>query len=139
MKILPDHDLNPSEHSGVPPYIVTNMYYGPEHPRKGQILNTWITGTAAWMFKSINSHIIGVSATYTGLKIDPCVPSHWKSFGIKRLFLGAEYDIKFINPDGKTSDVQKIEVNGKEIDGNILPIFDSGTHEVKVYMQENKL
>jgi cellobiose phosphorylase len=135
MKILPDHDLNPSEHSGVPPYMVTNMYYGPEHPRKGQILNTWITGTADWMFKAISAHIIGVSATYKGLKIDPCVPSHWKTFGLKRLYHGAEYDIKFFNPDGKMGEtLKKVEVDGAAIEGNILPIFESGKHEVKVYM-----
>jgi cellobiose phosphorylase len=134
MKILPDHDLNPSEHSGVPPYMVTNMYYGPEHPRKGQILNTWITGTADWMFKAINAHIIGVSAGYEGLKIDPCVPSHWKEFGMRRRYLGAEYNIKFFNPQGKSGGVQKIEVDGESITGTVLPVYESGRHEVKVFM-----
>ncbi|MCL2878884.1 MAG: hypothetical protein FWF29_01445, partial [Treponema sp.] len=135
MKILPDHELNPSEHSGVPPYMVTNMYFGPEHPRRGQILNTWITGTADWMFKAISAHIIGVSATYTGLKIDPCVPPHWKTFGMKRLYHGAEYDIRFFNPDGKMGGtLQRIEADGKAIEGDILPVFESGRHEINVYM-----
>jgi len=134
MKILPDHDLNPSSHSGVPPYTITNMYYGPEHPRAGKIQNTWITGTAAWLFKSINAHMIGVSATYDGLKIDPCVPSHWTTFGISRSYHGAKYDIKFNNPHGKQSGVEKIVVNGTQIEGNVLPLFESGEIKVEVYM-----
>ena len=134
MKILPDHDLNPSSHSGVPPYTITNMYYGPEHPRRGKIQNTWITGTAAWLFKSISAHIIGVSATYDGLKVDPCVPPHWKEFGITRSYRGAKYNIRFYNPNGKMGEVSRIEVNGKTIDGNVLPLYEGEVHKVKVHM-----
>ena len=135
MKVLPDNDLNPSEHSGVPPYMVTNMYYGPEHPRKGQILYSWITGTADWLFKAMNSHIMGVRATYEGLIIDPCVPSHWDNFAVCRNYLGATYDVTFENPDGKQSGVSLIEVDGVKIEGNILPVFDDkSTHKVRVVM-----
>ena len=135
MKILPDSDLNPSEHSGVPPYMVTNMYYGPEHPRKGQILYSWVTGTSDWLFKAMNSHIMGVRATYEGLIIDPCVPSHWREFGLKRSYLNAEYEVSFENPDGKQSGVALIEVDGKKIDGVLLPVFDDNKlHQVKVVM-----
>ena len=42
MKVLPDNPENPCTHSGCPPYQVTNMYYGPEHPRAGKVLYSWI-------------------------------------------------------------------------------------------------
>ncbi len=135
MKILPDSDLNPSSHSGVPPYMVTNMYYGPEHPRKGQILYSWITGTADWLFKAMGSHIIGVRATYDGLVIDPCVPSHWEKFGIRRSYLGAVYEVMFENPNRKQHGVTSIEVDGQPISGTLLPVFSDGkVHKVKVIM-----
>jgi len=135
MKILPDSDLNPSSHSGVPPYMVTNMYYGPEHPRKGEILYSWVTGTSDWLFKAMSSHIMGVRATYEGLVIDPCVPSDWKTFGLTRRFLNATYVVDFENPGNKESGVQSVMVDGKPIEGCLLPVFDDGQeHVVTVVM-----
>jgi len=135
MKVLPDSGLNPSSHSGCPPYMVTNMYYGPEHPRKGQILYSWITGTSDWLFKALTAHMIGVRATYQGLLVDPCVPSHWSEFRLKRVFFNSVYDIEFVNRNGKQSGINLIEIDGSVIDGNILPVFDDGKcHTVKVIM-----
>lgn len=135
MKILPDSELNPSAHSGVPPYMVTNMYYGPENPRKGEILYSWITGTADWLFKAMGSHFMGVMANYDGLVIDPCVPSHWDRFSIRRSYLSSVYEISFENPNGKESGVTSIEVDGQLLSGNLVPAFDDGkVHQVKVVM-----
>jgi cellobiose phosphorylase len=133
--IMPDSEKNPSSHSGCPPYMVTNMYYGPENPRKGQILYSWITGTADWLFKAVSSHMVGVRAEYDGLLIDPCVPSWWDNFSIRREYMGATYQVNYSNPDGKESGVKEIKVDGKIIEGNVLPPFEAGTvHEVEVIM-----
>ena len=135
MKVLPDSDLNPSSHSGCPPYMVTNMYYGPEHPRAGQILYSWITGTADWLLKAVTGYILGVRATYGGLLVDPCVPSHWRNFSITRSYLGATYEVEFLNPDGKQSGIKTLEADGVKLQGNILPVFNDGRrHKVKVIM-----
>ena len=135
MKVLPDNPKNPCTHSGCPPYQVTNMYYGPEHPRAGQILYSWITGTAAWLFKTLSSHMLGVRAEYKGLLIDPCMPSHWKTASIKRTFRGAHYHVTIENPDGKQTGVSSITLDGKPVEGNILPVLDDGElHDVKVRM-----
>ncbi len=134
-KILPDSEVNPSSHSGCPPYMVTNMYYGPEHPRKGEILYSWITGTADWLYNTMTSYMIGVRASYNGLLIDPCVPSHWDKFSLKRAFRGCQYEVEFANPNKKQFGVTSIEVDGKKITGNLLPLFtDNKTHSVKVVM-----
>jgi cellobiose phosphorylase len=111
------------------------MYYGPEHPRKGQILYSWVTGTSDWLFKAMNSHIMGVRATYDGLIIDPCVPSGWREFSLRRSYLGAVYDVSFENPEGRQSGVSSIEVDGNKINGNMLPVFtDNAEHKIKVIM-----
>jgi cellobiose phosphorylase len=135
VKILPDSELNPSSHSGVPPYMLTNMYYGPENPRKGQILYSWITGTADWLYNAMNSYIMGVRATYGGLLIDPCVPSHWHEFGLTRYFMGAQYHVNFHNPDGKQSGVSSITLDGRHVDGCVLPAGEGGSaHIVDIIM-----
>jgi len=135
MKILPDNPNNPCTHSGCPPYMVTNMYYGPEHPRPGQILYSWITGTSDWLFKALTHYMIGVRADYQGLLIDPCLPSHWKSVSMKRTFRGAHYHVTVENPEGRQTGVSSITLDGSPVEGNLLPVLDDGkTHEVKVLM-----
>jgi cellobiose phosphorylase len=135
IKVLPDNPDHPSTVSGCPPYMVTNMYYGPEHPRAGRILYSWVTGTAEWLFKSLTCNMIGVRAGYDGLLIDPCMPSHWKTAGLVRDFRGATYDVTVENPDGRETGVKSIELDGQKIEGNVLPIHSDGkTHTVKVVM-----
>ena len=45
---------------------------------------------------------------------------------------GAIYDIKLDNSAGRCVGVRRIRVDGKLIEGNTLPLFTSGTHEVEV-------
>jgi cellobiose phosphorylase len=135
LKVLPDNPRNPCTHSGCPPYQVTNMYYGPEHPRAGQILYSWITGTSDWLFKTLTSHIIGVRADYKGLLIDPCLPSYWKKVSIRRSFHGASYRVTVNNPDGRQTGVKSITMDGKPVKGSLLPVVAAGVlHEVVVEM-----
>ena len=35
---------------------------------------------------------------YDGLIIDPCIPSEWKSFEVKRIWREALYEIRVENP-----------------------------------------
>ncbi|HUU30262.1 MAG TPA: hypothetical protein VM123_20850 [archaeon] len=136
MKVLPDNPKNPCTHSGCPPYQVTNMYYGPEHPRAGQILYSWITGTSDWLFKALTSHMIGVRADYNGLLIDPCLPSHWQHVELQRSFRGARYRVTIHNPDGRETGVDSITLDGQPVEGCMLPIDEAGdSHEVVVQMK----
>ena len=41
---------------------------------------------------------------------------------IKRTFRGAEYIIKVENPNGSQKGIKKMIVDGKEIEGNLIPI-----------------
>lgn len=135
LRILPDSGKNPSLHSGCPPYMVTNMYYGPEHPRKGQILYSWITGTADWLLKAIVGHIIGVRAEHDGLRIAPCVPAAWQNFSIIRKFRGATYQIQFHNPRHRQTGVRSIIIDGQRLYGTLLPLpLGGGTHDVHVVL-----
>jgi cellobiose phosphorylase len=135
MKILPDNPNNPCTHSGCPPYMVTNMYYGPEHPRPGQILYAWLTGAGDWVFKALTSYMIGVRADYQGLLIDPCLPSHWTKASMRRTFRGAHYQVTVQNPEGRRTGVKSILLDSNPVEGNLLPIIDDGkTHEVEVLM-----
>lgn len=56
--------------------------------------------------------------------VDPCIPDTIKDMTIKRTFRGAEYIIKVENPDGNQKGIKKMIVDGKEIEGNLIPIED---------------
>jgi len=39
-----------------------------------------------------------------------------------------------VNPDHICKGVKSVTVDGKAVKGNVLPIFDGGTHQVQVVM-----
>ena len=116
-----DNPDNPN--NGVEPYAVTNMYMGPENPYiAGYAPGSWITGTAGWLYRSISEFMCGIKATVQGLKLEPCLPSHWDNIKVTRKFRGATYCVNICRAEEKG-----IFLNGEKIEGNILPIFEAGT------------
>lgn len=134
-KIMPnaqkDYDLYKTE-----PYAYAEYLVGPEHPYLyGEGAFTWITGTAGWSYMAATQWLLGVRPDLKGLKISPCLPSGWKTAGIRRPFRGDVYEITIKNPSGAECGVKKITVDGKKIEGNIIiPFLDGKTHCVKVIM-----
>jgi cellobiose phosphorylase len=117
------------------PYIYAQFISGKDHPKFGEAKNSWLTGSAAWNLVAITQYILGIRPDYEGLIIDPCIPKDWKNYKVARLFRNTKYAIEVINPKGVYKGVKKITVDGKEIEGNILPLFkDKKTHNVKVIM-----
>ena len=101
----------------------------------GQGKNSWLTGTAAWNMVAISQYILGISADFDGLKIDPSIPAAWDGMTATRQFRGATYDIKVSNPDHINKGVKSVVVDGNAIEGNVLPAFGDGkTHTVEVVM-----
>ncbi len=132
LRMLPTNPKNPSSHSGMEPYAISNMYIGPENEfRAGYSPMHWITGTCGWLFRGVVEYMIGVQAEYDGLAINPAMPEAWKNVSVHRTFRGCVYDIDFIQNcyNGALS----ITVDGKAIEGNILPYFEDGAaHKVVV-------
>lgn len=123
----------------VEPYVYSQMTAGKDAFRPGEAKNSWLTGTAAWNWYAISQFILGIRPSYEGLEIDPCIPSEWSGFKVKRIFRGAEYDIEVRNPGHVNKGISSISINGKILKENIktLPLFPSGTSvKVLVTMQE---
>jgi cellobiose phosphorylase len=64
--------------------------------------------------------------------IDPCIPSDWGNYYVTRKFRGAIYHIQVLNPDEKNKGVTEVRVDGNIIEGNLLPVFENGEHEIIV-------
>jgi cellobiose phosphorylase len=134
-KIAPSFLEEISELHKVEPYVYCQMIAGKEAFKPGEAKNSWLSGTASWNFYAITQYILGVKPDYYGLSINPCIPSKWDGFKMKREFRGATYNIEVLNPTNVSKGVQKIIVNGKVIVSNIIPILEKGNlHEIKVIM-----
>ena len=117
----------------VEPYVNCQMVAGKDSARPGEGKNSWLTGTAAWMWYTISEYILGIKPSYDGLMIDPCLPSTAKSYEVTRKFRGGEFHIKVNNPEGNQKGIKSITLDGKIINGNIVPA-ELGKHEVIVEM-----
>jgi cellobiose phosphorylase len=71
-------------------------------------------------------YILGVRPTYDGLIIDPCIPASWEGYKVTRVFRGATYEIEVCNPKHSQHDVNFVEVDGRRISGNLLPLSPTG-------------
>lgn len=112
------------------PYVYAQMIAGKDSASHGEAKNSWLTGTAAWNYVAITQWILGVRPTYEGLQVAPVIPSAWERFEVARRYRGVRYDIQ-VEREGSGNEVQ-IEVDGKSIDGNIIPLPGEGVKEVRV-------
>ncbi|WP_139905342.1 GH36-type glycosyl hydrolase domain-containing protein [Clostridium thermarum] len=134
-KIAPAYLEDISEIHRTEPYVYSQMIAGKDAVRHGEAKNSWLTGTAAWNFVAISQWILGIQPDYNGLKINPCIPKEWDGYTITRQFRGDTYKITIENPNHVSKGVSAIWVDGKQIEGNILPVSGDGKeHQVKVQM-----
>ena len=132
-KIAPAYREEISDKHKMEPYVYSQMIAGKDAKNFGQAKNSWLTGTAAWNFYVISNYILGIKPDWQGLKIDPCVPHDWDGYKVSRRFRGATYNIAINNPEHVCKGVKAVVVDGKAIEGNVLPVFADGkNHEVVV-------
>ena len=112
------------------PYVYSQMVAGRDAKFFGQGKNSWLTGTAAWTFVNISQYILGVYPTHNGLSVSPCVPEDFGDFTLTRKYRDAVYTID-VKTNGSQSGVKKLTVNGKEIEGTVIP-YEAGVKEYKV-------
>ena len=111
-------------------YVYSQMVAGKDAFKPGESKNSWLSGTASWTFYTVSQYILGLQPQYDGLKLDPCIPKNWAGFELNRKFRGAEYKIKVSNPNRIAKGIKKLLVNGKEIQGNIIPAAEAGSKNV---------
>jgi len=119
----------------IEPYVQGQTTYSVFSPRAGNARTSWLTGAAPWAYYSVTQYMLGIKPEHNGLRIDPCIPKKWDGYRVIRRFRGANYNIEVKNPDGVSTGVKQIKVDGTVIDGTILPVVEKGkTCEVEVIM-----
>ena len=130
LRICPSAREGISEIHRCEPYVYAQMIAGKEAEIPGEAKNSWLSGTAAWNFVAITQWILGIRPTFSGLQIEPVIPADWKGFTAKRLFRGAQYEIS-VKRSGSGNKVH-LQVDGKAINGCVVPLPAAGTQLVKV-------
>ena len=126
-KIAPAYIEHISEIHKTEPYVFAQMVSGKDAPVQGEAKNSFLTGTAAWTYYCVANAILGIQPEFDGLRVNPCIPSDWKGFAVTRKFRGATYQIEVENPNGVQKGVMKVTLDGKTVDGNVLPVLPAGT------------
>jgi cellobiose phosphorylase len=130
LRINPSMREQISEVHRCEPYVYAQMIAGCDAPTHGEAKNSWLTGTAAWNYVAITQWILGIRPTFDGLSVAPVIPSAWKGFDVVRLYRGVRYNIN-VERRGPGNEVS-LEVNGKPVIGNVIPVPAPGTKEVLV-------
>jgi cellobiose phosphorylase len=117
------------------PYCYPQNILGDEHPQFGLARNSWLSGTSSWTYQAATRFILGIMPRHDGLEINPCIPKAWDGFSGTRKFRGATYNITVKNPSHISKGVASVMVDGKPIEGNVVPVFGDGQkHLIEIVM-----
>ena len=116
----------------VEPYVNCQMVAGKDAYKPGEGKNSWLTGTAAWMWYTVSEFILGIKPDYDGICIDPCLPETASDYTVTRKFREADYEIT-IHPNGQQKGVKSITLDGQPVTGTVIP-YSVGKHTVEVTM-----
>jgi cellobiose phosphorylase len=126
-KITPLYKNDKAEVLATEPYIYCQTICSEDSLNKGMGANSWLTGTASWMFVAVNHYILGIKPELDGLSIKPAIPAGWNGFTYSRLFRGCLYEIEV-----KRTGQKRIVADGVEVKGNILPVSASQKCKVSI-------
>jgi len=117
------------------PWVYPQNILGDEHPQFGLARNSWLSGTASWVYQAATKHILGIRPEYDGLRVDPCIPARWEGFQMKRMFRGARYTVNVTNPSHVCRGVKTVTVDSQEIRGTVVPAFsDTADHVINLVL-----
>ncbi len=114
------------------PYVQGQTTYSTFSPRAGNTRTSWLTGAAAWAYFSATQYVLGLRPEPEGLRIDPCIPRAWKGFKAVRRFRGHTVEIEVNNPAGVCQGVRSVTLNGKTVEGNVIPAEQLGEKNIVV-------
>lgn len=117
---IPSRRNDISDRTLIEPYAYGSALLGPEHERYGAGSNSWLTGTASWMYFAATQHILGFRPDYDGVVIDPCIPTDWNGFEMTRKYRGCEVTLKVGKAPSESAKIKSLVVDGVKIDGNFI-------------------
>jgi cellobiose phosphorylase len=134
-KICPPNRSEDIDTYKAEPYVTPGNIDGPLSEYYGRGGWTWYTGSSQWLHRVATHWILGIRPQADGLLVDPSIPSNWPGYKVTRKFRNATYQIEVRNPKNVSKGVKSVKVDGKTLDGRVIPVFNDGqTHTVEIIM-----
>lgn len=108
------------------PYVYASYTDVPASGETGRSGIPWNSGTVCWMYRSLHEGFAGITPEHDGLRVDPSLPKEWRKIAVRRPYRGAVYHIAIEAVGQATSGVTAVYVDGKRIEGQVLPILPPG-------------
>ena len=134
--------INPIEHSRtkdacnkykVEPYSMPADIYGASN-LAGRGGWTLYTGSASWYYDAGIEYILGLKIENGVMKFEPCIPKDWKEYLIRYKWGKSIYNIKIKNPNQKNTGVEKVFLNGNEVENGIRLDGNNRIFNIEVIM-----
>jgi cellobiose phosphorylase len=119
---MPSAQNDIADHRVVEPFVHCQSSHADSSPKFGTSRVPWLSGTASWATFTAQQGILGLIPELEGFRIDPCIPHVWPGFSAERKFRGKLLKIEVVNKSGSCQGVKKVTVNGKAIEGNLIPL-----------------
>lgn len=129
-KIMPDSTGNPIAVSHVIPFALTSSY-STNQEIWGLAGRPWLTGTQAWVMKTVVEGLLGVQRAYGGFLINPSFPTIWPEASCIITRGNAKYQIEITRTGGSMESVQ-VTMNDQAIEDRFIPFQENGLFYIKV-------
>ena len=106
------------------PYVHGQFTESTESPFEGRSHVHWLTGTASTVMVGCVEGILGLRPNLDGIKIEPAIPSDWKTFSMDKTFRGKKLHITVNNPDGAEGGYKACYLNGVKCESNYILAAD---------------
>jgi cellobiose phosphorylase len=117
--ILPLKRNDSAEIYKTEPYVFCQALCSNDALNKGEGTNSWLTGTASWMYVAATQYMLGIRPTLKGLSITPRIPVSWSGFKVTRKYRGCEYEIHV------KRGAKSIEVDSVPVTGTVIPVCEN--------------
>jgi cellobiose phosphorylase len=106
----------------IEPYVHCQTTYATCNRNAGKSRVHWLSGTVSWSQHTALQWILGVKPEIDGLRIDPCIPSKWSGFTVRRVFRGRTLNLQVQNPKHVCRGVKSLSIDGRPLAGNFVPV-----------------
>ena len=108
------------------PYVYPQNILGDEHPQFGLARNSWLSGTASWVYQAATKHILGLRPTLRGLLVESLHPVRVGRVPRGAPVPGRRLQVEVRNPSHVCRGVASVSVDGARHEGALLPVFADG-------------
>lgn len=128
-KILPSNPDNPSDVSDTIPYTVSNTCLTAKECFGKSSATPWLTGTMAWLFRTVIEGFFGLRFSYGGLRIRPAMPLPWDKATLTLNHDGTDYTFSYKNTHaGRT----RIFINEIESDTDFVAFTKDPAVDIRI-------